>query len=101
MRNKTKFSAIVRVAVLEWTVSRMYETNISDKYTELSNRIDDSFYAVEQVREREKGLTLEISDLKKELIRLQAEEETNRKVNKILTGTQVGLCILLLLLKLL
>ena len=81
------------------TVSRMYETNISDKYTELNNRIDDAFYAVEQVKEREKGLTLEISDLKKELIRLQAEEETNRKVNKILTGTQVGLCILLLLLK--
>ena len=56
-------------------MSRVYETNISDKYTD------------------------EISDLKKELIRLQAEEETNRKVNKILTGTQVGLCILLLLLK--
>ena len=81
------------------TVSRMYETNISDKYTDLNNRIDDAFYAVEYVKEREKGITLEISDLKKELIRLQAEEETNRKVNKILTGTQVGLCILLLLLK--
>lgn len=79
----------------------MYETNISDKYTDLNNRIDDAFYAVEYVKEREKGITLEISDLKKELIRLQAEEETNRKVNKILTGTQVGLCILLLLLKLL
>jgi hypothetical protein len=77
----------------------MYETNISDKYTEINNRIDDAFYAVEYVKEREKGLTLEISDLKQELIRLQAEEETNRKVNKILTGTQVGLCILLLLLK--
>lgn len=79
----------------------MHETNISDKYTEINNRIDDAFYAVEYVKEREKGLTLEISDLKKELIRLQAEEETNRKVNKILTGTQVGLCILLLILKLL
>lgn len=77
----------------------MYETSISDKYTDLNNRIDDAFYAVEYVKEREKGLTLEISDLKQELIRLQAEEETNRKVNKILTGTQVGLCILLLLLK--
>ena len=77
----------------------MYETNISDKYTSLNNRIDDAFYAVEYVKEREKGLTLEISDLKKELIRLQAEEETNRLVNKILTGTQVGLCILLLVLK--
>ena len=77
----------------------MYETNISDKYTDLSNRIDNAFYAVECVKEREKGLTLEISDLKKELIRLQAEEDTNRKVSKILTGTQVGLCILLLLLK--
>lgn len=77
----------------------MYETNISDKYTNLNNRIDDAFYAVEYVKEREKGLTLEISDLKQELIRLKAEEETNRKVNKILTGTQVGLCILLLLLK--
>ena len=77
----------------------MYETNISDKYTDLNNRIDDAFYAVEYVKEREKGITLEISDLKKELIRLQAEQETNRKVNKILTGTQVGLCILLLLLK--
>lgn len=80
-------------------MSRMNETNISDKYTDLSNRIDDAFYAVEYVKEREKGLTLEISDLKEELIRLQAEEETNRKVNKILTGTQVVLCILLLLLK--
>jgi hypothetical protein len=79
----------------------MYETNISDKYTVLNNRIDDAFYAVEYVKDREKGITLEISDLKKELIRLQAEEETNRKVNKILTGIQVGLCILLLLLKLL
>lgn len=77
----------------------MYEDYISDKYTELNNRIDDAFYAVEYVKEREKGLTLEISDLKKELIRLQAEEETNRLVYKILTGTQVGLCILLLVLK--
>lgn len=86
-------------AAQEWTVKTMYETNISDRYTDLNNRIDDAFYAVEYVKEREKGLTLEISDLKEELIRLQAEEETNRKVNKILTGTQVGLCILLLLLK--
>ena len=77
----------------------MYETNISDKYTDLNNRIDDAFYAVEYVKEREKGITLEINKKKKELIRLQAEEETNRQVNKILTGTQVGLCILLLLLK--
>lgn len=77
----------------------MAEYYIQDKTEELNKRIDDAFYAVEYVKEREKGLTFEISDLKQELIRLQAEEETNRLVSKILTGTQVGLCILLLVLK--
>lgn len=77
----------------------MYETNISDKYTDLNNRIDDAFMELFTQSIRMNGLTREYNELKQELLRLQEEQKSNLLWTRILTGISAGLWFILLILK--
>lgn len=77
----------------------MYETNISDKYTDLNNRIDDAFMELLAQSIGMNGLTRECKELKQELLRLQEEQKSNLLWIRILTGISAGLWFILLMLK--
>lgn len=77
----------------------MYETNISDKYTDLNNRIDDAFMELLTQSIGINGLTRECNELKQELLRLQEEQKSNLLWIRILTGISAGLWFILLMLK--
>lgn len=77
----------------------MYETNISDKYTDLNNRIDDAFMELLTQSIGMNGLTRECNELKQELLRLQEEQKSNLLWIRILTGISAGLWFILLMLK--
>lgn len=77
----------------------MYETNISDKYTDLNNRIDDAFMELLTQSIGMNGLIRECNELKQELLRLQEEQKSNLLWIRILTGISAGLWFILLMLK--
>ena len=77
----------------------MNEYYIQDKTAELNKRIDDAFTELDTQRNRQKGLTQDYNELKRELLRLQAEQKSNLLWTRILTGISAGLWVILLILK--
>ncbi len=76
----------------------MAEYYIQDKTAELNKRVDDAFMELHTQLGRLNGLTRDYTELKQELLRLQAKQKSNLLWTRILTGVNVLMWIILLIL---
>ncbi len=76
----------------------MAEYYIQDKTAELNKRVDDAFMELHTQLGRLNGLTRDYTELRQELLRLQAEQKSNLLWTRILTGVNVLMWIILLIL---
>lgn len=76
----------------------MAEYYMQDNTAIINKRIDDAFTELDTQRNRQKGLTQDYYELKKELLRLQAAQKLNLLWLRILTGISTVMWIILFIL---
>lgn len=76
----------------------MADYYIQDKTEIINKRVDDAFMELHTQLGRMNGLTRDYTELRQELLRLQAEQKKNLLWTRILTGVLVGFVILRLVL---
>lgn len=86
-------------AAQEWTVIQMAEYYIQDKTEKLNKRVDDAFMELHTQLGRLNGLTRDYTELRQELLRLQAKQKSNLLWTRILTGISAVMWVILLILK--
>lgn len=75
-----------------------YQIELTDKTSELNKRVDDAFMELHTQLGRMNGLTRDYSELKQELIRLQAEQKSNLLWLRILTGISAVMWVIMFIL---
>lgn len=75
-----------------------YQIELTDKTSELNKRVDDAFIELHTHLGRMNGLTRDYSELKQELIRLQAEQKSNLLWLRILTGISAVMWVIMFIL---
>lgn len=78
---------------------QMAEYYIQDKTEELNKRVDDAFMELHTQLGRLNGLTRDYTELRQELLRLQAKQKSNLLWTRILTGISAVMWVILLILK--
>ena len=76
-----------------------YQIELTDKTSELNKRVDDAFMELHTHLGRLKGLTMDYTELRQELLRLQEKQKSNLLWTRILTGVNVTMWVILLILK--
>ena len=75
-----------------------YRTELTDTTTEINKRIDDAFIELSVLESKTGGLNNKYTELKQELLCLQAEQKSNLLWTRILTGVNVLMWIILIIL---
>ena len=76
----------------------MADYYIQDKTEIINKRVDDAFLEISVLESKTGGLNKKYSELKQELLCLQAEQKSNLLWTRILTGVNVLMWIILLIL---
>lgn len=76
----------------------MADYYIQDKTEIINKRVDDAFLEISILESKTGGLNNKYSELKQELLCLQAEQKSNLLWTRILTGVNVLMWIILLIL---
>lgn len=77
----------------------MAEYYIQNKTEEINKRVDDAFMELHTHLGRLNGLTMDYTELRHELLRLQEKHKSNLLWTRILTGVNVTIWVILLILK--
>ena len=75
-----------------------YRTELTDTTTEINRRIDDAFIELSVLESKTGGLNNKYTELKQVLLCLQAGQKSNLLWTRILTGVNVLMWIILLIL---
>ena len=80
-------------------MAEFFQIGLTDKISEVNNRVDDAFIELSVLEDKTGGLDRKYAELKRELIKLQEEQMSNLLWTRILTGISAGLWVILLILK--
>lgn len=78
--------------------AEIYDQWLNAEAVDINKRIDDAFMELHTHLGRMNGLTRDYSELKQELIRLQAEQKSNLLWLRILTGISAVMWVIMFIL---
>ena len=79
-------------------MAEFFQIGLTDKISEVNNRVDDAFIELSVLEDKTGGLDRKYAELKRELIKLQEEQMSNLLGLRILTGLSAIMWVILLIL---